>query len=45
MRASRFTAEKITLALRQVETGSPVVEICRKLENHGEHVLQLEAQG
>jgi putative transposase len=32
MRTSRFSAEQITLALRQAEGGTPVPEICRKLE-------------
>ena len=32
MRKSRFTAEQITLALRQVEAGMQVGELCRKLE-------------
>lgn len=31
MRKSRFSAEQITLALRQAEGGTPVEEICRKL--------------
>ena len=32
MRQSRFTEEQIALALRQAEGGTPVVEICRKLQ-------------
>ena len=32
MRKSRFTAEQITMALRQAEAGTAVAEICRKLE-------------
>ncbi len=32
MRKSRFTAEQITVALRQADAGTPVTEICRKLE-------------
>ncbi|UCF68757.1 MAG: transposase [Acidobacteriota bacterium] len=31
MRRSRFTDEQIAYALRQVETGTAVVEVCRKL--------------
>ena len=31
MRASRFNQEQIVQALRQAEVGTPVVEICRKL--------------
>lgn len=31
MRTSRFSNEQIVQALRQAETGTPVVEICRKL--------------
>jgi putative transposase len=31
MRASRFSNEQIVQALRQAESGTPVVEICRKL--------------
>ena len=32
MRTSRFTNEQIAMALRQAESGTPVAEICRKLE-------------
>ena len=32
MKRSRFTEEQITLALRQAEAGTPVVEIYRKLQ-------------
>lgn len=31
MRTSRFSNEQIVQALRQAESGTPVVEICRKL--------------
>ncbi len=31
MRKSRFSAEQITMALRQAEAGTAVEEICRKL--------------
>jgi putative transposase len=32
MRKSRFTEEQIAMSLRQAEVGTPVAEICRKLE-------------
>jgi putative transposase len=31
MRPSRFTEEQILAALRQVSTGTPAVQVCRKL--------------
>lgn len=31
MKKSKFTEEQVTYALRQVEAGTPVVEVCRKL--------------
>jgi len=31
MRKSQFSQEQIVMALRQAESGTPVVEICRKL--------------
>jgi len=32
MRKTRFSEEQIVTALRQAEAGTPVAEICRKLE-------------
>lgn len=32
MRRSRFSEEQIAIALRQADAGTPVAEICRKLE-------------
>ncbi|HEU5406142.1 MAG TPA: transposase, partial [Nitrospira sp.] len=32
MRRSKFTEEQISMALRQAEVGTPVTDICRKLE-------------
>jgi putative transposase len=32
MRTSRFSEEQITMALCQAEAGTPIEEICRKLE-------------
>ncbi|MEA2514506.1 MAG: hypothetical protein QOJ59_3993, partial [Thermomicrobiales bacterium] len=31
MKKSRFTEEQIVQALRQAESGTPAVEVCRKL--------------
>jgi putative transposase len=32
MRTSKFTPEQVAMAPRQAESGTPVVEICRKLQ-------------
>jgi len=32
MKRKRFTEEQITFALRQAESGTPVAEVCRKLQ-------------
>ncbi len=32
MKKSRYTAEQVAFALRQVEAGTPVPEVCRKME-------------
>ena len=32
MKRKRFTEEQITYALRQAESGTPVAEVCRKLQ-------------
>ena len=32
MKRTRFTEEQITFALRQAEAGTPVAEVCRKLQ-------------
>ena len=31
MKKSQFTAEQITFAIRQAESGTPVPEVCRKM--------------
>jgi putative transposase len=31
MRKTRFTEEQISFAMRQAESGTPVVEVCRKI--------------
>lgn len=31
MKKSQYTAEQITFALRQAETGTPITEVCRKM--------------
>ena len=35
MRKSRFSEAQIAMTLRQAEAGTPVAEICRKLESRG----------
>ena len=32
MRESKYTEEQIAMALRQTEAGTPVADICRKLQ-------------
>jgi putative transposase len=32
MRTSRYSSERIAQAMRQAESGTPIVEICRKLQ-------------
>ena len=32
MRKTAFTEEQVAYALRQAESGTPVLEVCRKLE-------------
>ncbi len=32
MRKSKFTPEQVSMVLRQAESGTPVSEICRKME-------------
>ena len=32
MRKSKYTEEQITMALRQADAGTPITEICRKLQ-------------
>jgi putative transposase len=32
MRKSKYTEEQVAMALRQAEAGTPVAEICRKLQ-------------
>jgi putative transposase len=32
MKRTRYTAEQVAFALRQAESGTPVAEVCRKME-------------
>jgi len=32
MKKSRYTAEQVAFTLRQAESGTPVAEVCRKME-------------
>jgi putative transposase len=43
MRKARFSEEQITYALRQVESGKPVGEVCRQLGGERAVLLPLEA--
>ena len=43
MRKSRFSAEQISTALRQVESGAPVAEVTRKLWGSEKSLLVEEA--
>ena len=36
MRKARFTEEQISFAIRQAESGTPVVEVCRKIGVSGQ---------
>jgi len=38
MKRTRYSAEQITFAMRQAESGSPVSEVCRKM-NIAEHTF------
>ncbi len=31
MKSSRYTPEQVTFAMRQAESGTPVLEVCRKM--------------
>jgi putative transposase len=31
MKKSKYSAERVTFALRQAESGTPVAEVCRKM--------------
>ena len=44
MKKTKFTEQQIAFALRQAETGTRVVEVCRKLGISGCDVLQLEEE-
>lgn len=37
MNKSKYTQEQIAFALRQAELGTPVADVCRKLECHSKH--------
>jgi hypothetical protein len=41
MKKSRFTEEQITFALRQVDLGTAVVEVCRQTPRNGYQYIRL----
>ena len=44
MKKSRFTNEQIAFGLRQVESGTPIEEVCRKLGISQQTLLSMEEE-
>jgi len=40
MKKSRYSEEQIAFALRQAETGTPIVEVCRKMGNSEQTIFR-----